>query len=104
MTTEPSIASRRLKAIWNDGSTHAVTIEIGRPYPSGNSFRCSVSVTGLQQDYSPPDLAGFDEVQAVTLSLQFVRFLLDWHLEAGGQLFYPDDDTPYTPDDLPQDS
>jgi hypothetical protein len=104
MTNQPSFASRQLKAIWSDGSTHAVTIEIGKPYPSGNSFRCPVSVTGLQQDYSPPDLSGFDEVQAVTLSLQFVRFLLDWHLEAGGQLFYPDDDTPYTPDDLPQDS
>jgi len=102
MPIESPIASRRLKAIWHDGSTHEVTIEIGRPYPSGNSFRCPVSVTGLQQDYSPPDLSGFDEIQAVTLSLKFVRFLLDWHLEAGGQLFYPDSDTPYIPDDLPK--
>jgi hypothetical protein len=85
-----------------DGSTHDVTIEIGRPYPSGNSFRCRVSVSGLQQDYSPPDLAGFDEIQAVTLSLGFARFLLEWHLDEGGSLFYPDTDDPYTPDDLPK--
>lgn len=32
---------------------------------------------------------------------RFVRFLLEWHLDAGGSLFYPDSDDPYTPDDLP---
>lgn len=102
MTTEPPIAIRKLRATWRDGSSHDVTIEIGWPYPIGNSFRCRVSVTGLQQDYSPPDLAGFDEIQALTLSLEFVRFLLEWHLDEGGSLFYPDTDDPYTPEDLPK--
>ena len=102
MPTEAPIAIRKLRATWSDGSSHDVTIEIGRPYPSGNSFRCPVRVSGLQQDYSPPDLSGFDEIQAVTLSLEFVRFLLEWHLDEGGSLFYPDTDDPYTPDDLPK--
>jgi len=101
MPNEPAIAVRRLRATWRDGSTHDVLIEIDRPYPSGNSFRCPVRVSGLQQDYSPPDFGGFDEMQAITLSLEFVRFLLQWHLDEGGQLFYPDDDAPYLPDDLP---
>jgi hypothetical protein len=79
-------------------------IEISRPYPSGNSFRCPVRVSGLQQDYSPPDLAGGDAVQAITLSLEFVRFLLEWHIKEGGSLSYPDNDAPYTPDDLPKGS
>jgi len=102
MFAEAPIATRQLKAIWNDGSAHHVTIEVGRPYPSGNSFRCPVRVIGLQQDYSPPDLFGFDEIQAITLSLEFVRFLLEWHLDEGGKLFYPDTELPYTPDDLPK--
>ena len=102
MPTKAPIAVRKLRAVWCDGSAHNVSIEIGRPYASGNSFRCAVRVSGLQQDYSPPDLAGFDEVQAVTLSLEFVRFLLEWHLDEGGSLFYPDSDDPYTPDDLPK--
>lgn len=102
MSPHPTIATRRLKAVWRDGSTHDVTIEIGRPYPSGYSFRCPVRVIGLQQGYSPPDLGGYNEVQAITLSLKFVRFLLEWHLDEGGRLFYPDSDDPYSPDDLPK--
>jgi hypothetical protein len=102
MPIEVPIAARRLKATWRDGSTHDVIIELGKPYPSGNSFRCPVYVSGLQQDYSPPDLAGFDEVQAITLSLEFVRFLLEWHLKEGGSLCYPDSDAPYAPADLPK--
>jgi len=87
MPTEPPVAVRRLKATWHDGSTHDVLIEIGKPYPSGNSFRCPIRVSGLQPEYSPPDMGGFDEIQAVTLSLQIVRFLLEQHLEQGGLLF-----------------
>ena len=103
MPVDFPITTKRLKATWSDGSAHDVLIEIGRPYPEGNSFRCQVRASGLQQDYSPPDLAGADEMQALTLSLSFVRFLLEWHLEAGGRLFYPapDDHMPYTPHDLP---
>jgi hypothetical protein len=102
LPTEAPIAVRKLRATWRDGSAHAVMIEIGRPYPSGNSFRCRVRVVGLEQDYSPPDLGGFDEVQAVTLSLEFVRFLLECFLNEGGSLFYADTDDPYTPEDLPK--
>jgi hypothetical protein len=102
MPIEAPIAVRKLKATWRDGSTHDVTIEIGRPYPSGNSYRCPVRVSGLHVDDSPPDIAGFDAVQALTLSLDFVRTLLEWHLKEGGSLFYADTDTRYTPDDLPK--
>ena len=104
MPTESPIAVRRLRATWCDGSTHEVLIEIDKPYasPSGNSFRCPVRVSGLQQGYSPPDLSGFDALQAITLSLEFVRFLLQWHLDEGGHLFYHDADEPYLPNDLPK--
>ncbi len=98
MTAEPPIAVRRLKGTWPDGSVHDVVIEIGRPYASGNSFRCPIRVSGLQPEYAPPEIAGEDELQALTLSLQMVRFLFEQHLELGGHLFYPDDGTPYTPD------
>lgn len=101
MPIQDPIAVRRLKALWRDGSTHDVMIELGKPYPKGNSFHCAVAVSGLQQSYSPPDVGGFDELQAITLSLQFIRFLLERHLKAGGRLFYPDEDSPYVPDDLP---
>jgi len=106
MSVESPIATKRLKAVWHDGSAHDVILQIGRPYPKGNSFRCPVLAYGLQQDYSPPDLAGYDEMQAITLALGFVRFLLEWHIKEGGQLFYPtpDDNTPYTLNDLPKDN
>ncbi len=102
MPTESAIATRRLKAVWPDGSIHDAIIEIGRPYPRGKSFSCPIRVSGLLPDYSPPDIGGFDEMQAVTLSLALVRFLLEWHIEHGGSLFYLDSDDPYTPDDLPK--
>ena len=102
MPTEPPIAVRRLKGTWRDGSSHDVVIEIGKPYASGNSFRCRIRVSGLQPEYAVPDMGGFDEIQALTQSLKMVRFLFEQHLELGGHLFYPDDDTPYTPDDLPE--
>src|SRR5262245_30096587 len=102
MPTEPTIAVRHLKAKWSNGSTHDVTFELGAPYPSGNSFRCPIRINGLQPEYAPPDIGGFDAIHAITGSLEFIRFLLEQHLELGGKLFYPDDDTPYLPDDLPK--
>ena len=102
MPSEAPIAVRKLRATWPDGSSHEVTIEIGRPYPSGNSFHCPIRVSGLLQEYSPPDRGGFDAIQALTLSLKCVRFLLELHLKAGGGLFYENSDSPYTPDDLPE--
>jgi hypothetical protein len=98
---EEAIATRHLKAVWSDGSAHDVTIELGKPYSDGNSFRCPMAVRGLRQSYSRPDLGGFDELQAITLNLRFIRFLLEWHLQSGGQLYYPEDGSPYFPDDLP---
>jgi hypothetical protein len=47
-------------------------------------------------------MAGVDGIQALTQSLKMVRFLFEQHLEQGGRLFYPDDNAPYTPDDLPE--
>ena len=104
MSIEPPIATKRLRATWSDGSLHDVLIQIWRPYPDDNIFRCKIQAHGLQQDYSPPDLSGSDEMHALNMSLQFVRFLLEWHVEAGGRLFYPppNDETPYTPIDLPK--
>ena len=100
MAIESPIAVRRLKAKWKDGSTHDVIIELGKPYAESNSFRCPLRLSGLQPDYTPPYPAGEDAVQALTLSLEFIRFLLEEHLALGGKLFY-DDDSPYVPDDLP---
>lgn len=102
ITGDSFIAERSLRAIWPDGSSHDVSIKIGKPYPFRKSFCCTVEAKGLIQDYSPPFVSGFDEVQALTLSLTFVRSLLEWHIEAGGSLFYPDSDDVYIPDDLPE--
>jgi hypothetical protein len=101
MAIESPIAVRQLKAKWKDGSTHYVTIELGKPFAVGNSFRCPLQISGLQPDYSPPDVSGYDAVQALTLTLTFVRFLLEEHVVLGGQLFY-DDGSPYVPNDLPK--
>ena len=104
MPDDIPIATKRLKAVWRDGSIHDVTVELGRPYADGHSFRCAIRASGLQQDYSQPDLSGYDEIQAIFLALRFMRFLMEWHIEEGGKLFYPapDDHIPYSPDDLPK--
>jgi hypothetical protein len=103
MSDETPIATKQLIAVWADGTRHEACVQIWRPATEGRSCRCRITATGLQPTYEPPPIGGSDEMQAITLSLGFVRFLLEWHIEHGGTLFYPppDDDVPYTPDDLP---
>jgi len=103
MSEETPIATKQLIAIWADGTRHEVCVQIWHPFAEGRSFRCRITTSGLQPAYEPSPIGGSDEMGAITLSLSFVRFLFEWHFAHGGTLFYPppDDEVPYTPDDLP---
>ncbi|MBL9166718.1 MAG: hypothetical protein JNN07_03185 [Verrucomicrobiales bacterium] len=100
---ETPIATKRLTAQWTDGTRHDVCVQIWPPTPDGRMFRCRITTKGLQPEYDPPSIGGFDEMQAITLSLSFVRFLFEEHLRQGGSLYYPspESDVPYSPHDLP---
>ena len=103
MSQVAPIATKRLIAVWSDGTRHDVCVQIWPPVPEGLSFRCKIISKGLQPVYEPPPIGGADEMQTLALSLNFVRFLFEWHVEQGGCLFYapPEDENPYLPYDLP---
>jgi hypothetical protein len=95
-----TIATRVLDGITPSGARTRIILSLGIPYMSGNSFRCPVRVSGLDYDYTPPDIGGWDAVQALLLAISCAAGLLDDFVVRGGRVFYPDTDTPYDFSDL----
>ena len=82
------IARERLLGRKADGSSIAITVEIGRPFPWGDisitewacAFRIDPFYTG--------DAHGEGSLQALNLALQMVRSQLNHFEEEGGVLMY----------------
>lgn len=67
--------------------------------------RIAVSVVrfawwGLDYDYTPPDMGGWDAVHALLSAISVAASLLDDFVLRGGRVFYPDTETPYDFEDL----
>jgi hypothetical protein len=94
------IATRTLDGIKPDGQRTRLVVSFARPYEVSGGFRCPVRVAGLDYDYTPPDIAGWDAIQALLLAISMAASLLDDFVVRGGRVFYPDTDTPYDFSDL----
>jgi len=94
------IAKRILDGIKPDGQRTRIFVSFGRPYEVSGGFRCPVRITGLDYDYTPPDIAGWDAIQALLLAISTAASLLDDFVVRGGKVFYPDTETPYEFSDL----
>ena len=89
------IATRTLDGVTPSGDRTRIVVSLGIPYVWRNSFRCPVRVTGLDYDYTPPDIGGWDAIQALLLAIRCAAGLLEDFVTRGGRIFYPDTDTPY---------
>jgi len=94
------IATRTLDGIKPNGERTRIVISYARPYEVTGGFRCPVRVAGLDYDYTPPDMTGWDAVHALVSAITLSASLLDDFVVRGGQVFYPDTETPYEFSDL----
>src|SRR5947209_20546293 len=82
------IATRTLDGITPSGERTRIVVSLAQPYPWLNSYRCPVRIAGLDYDYTPPDIAGSDAVQALLLAISMAFGLVDDFVQRGGRVFY----------------
>jgi hypothetical protein len=86
--TQPQIQDpvATVSLIWVDakGTERPVTGIIGRPYPKGEQWACSYVLEGGFEP--PPDIAGGDSIQALSLALYGLYHDLLRLLADGGRL------------------
>jgi len=92
--TPELIATRCLRARRHEGDPFGIQVGIGRPVAcSDQEWKCAVIVTGLHDRLL--DQHGIDSWQALMLAQRLARQLLEYFLEDGGRLWYPEsEDTP----------
>jgi len=84
------IATLKIVEIAADGSRMPMRLELGQPRPDGRgAWACQVSVDGY--DHLSKDIHGEDSLQALCLALRLVRLHLEFPLERGSRLVYPDE-------------
>jgi hypothetical protein len=93
-----AIASLDLILLKSSGEKFPVSVEIGVPYVISDGedvdfARCPVSMDGLHNRL--PNIAGQDTFQALTLTVAFVRNMLTYFVEDGGQIFLNDGKTKF---------
>jgi hypothetical protein len=94
------VATRILDGRLPAGGPTRIVVIIGVPYSQDRGYRCPLRVTGLDYDYTPPDMAGWDAVHALISAISLSASLLDDFVVRGGQIFYPETETPYEFSDL----
>jgi hypothetical protein len=87
--TQP-ILERHLDCIKPDGCSGRIHVALFPPYFDGQSYRCRITISGLDYEYTPPHISGWDGFQTCLFAISLVRGLLDDFTSRGGKLFYPD--------------
>jgi hypothetical protein len=73
-------------------------VEFGPVRAVGQDFRCRVRFYGWGD--SPPDIWGYDSLQALVLSVALVRSILTDFVRRGGRVLWPETDNDYSLDFL----
>jgi hypothetical protein len=83
------IASRKLIAIDANGREFAITIGIGTPYEvDPESWACPVLLEGMHERLA--DQKGVDSWQSIQLAYQLILRLLEYFVQEGGTLHWPE--------------
>ena|SRR6185295_2236665 len=94
MPNNTSVIERTLDFVEPSGGRTTVTISFGPTYPVDDDYRCPVTFTGWQEK-PPPDIWGFDSLQALLLAISLVHSMLVSFVEQGGRVLYAGTEDPF---------
>jgi hypothetical protein len=87
MPTTLPFAERSVDLVKPTGERVHFRVEFGPIYPASKDFRCKVCFHGWGN--SPPDICGYDSLQALLLAVDLVYGILADFIERGGRIFWP---------------
>ena len=93
MTSPFAIAERTVDLVKLSGERVTFRVEFGPIRADGQEFRCPVRFHGWGD--SPPDIRGYDSLQAFVLSVGLVHSILEEFVRGGGRALWPGSDTDY---------
>lgn len=86
------IATIKLAAYAADGERTPVHVQLWKPYPEDEHWRCPVSCTPWLT--KPVHIGGVDAFDTLAMAISLVRQLLDAHIEKGGTIGDADGEAP----------
>jgi len=93
------IAERDLIGIKPNGSRFKIMLKIGKPYTlDGGTWTCSVGAIGIYKRLR--EIRGVDSFQALMQAIKFLRQLIEYFIDDGGNLLSADDETPIELSDI----
>jgi hypothetical protein len=98
MRSRGSIVERCIDLLKPSGERIPFRVEFGPVREEGQDFRCRVRFHGWGD--SPPDIWGYDSLQALMLSVALVRSILADFVRRGGRVVWPETDNDYSLDFL----
>jgi hypothetical protein len=98
MTSSAPIAERTLDLLKPSGERVTFRVEFGPILGDGQDFHCRVRFHGWGD--SPPDIWGYDSLQALVLAVSLVHSILDDFVRRGGRALWPGTDTDYDLDEF----
>jgi hypothetical protein len=93
MISSTPIAERTVDLIKVTGERVTLRVEFGSIRAQGKDFRCPVRFFGWGNP--PPDICGYDSLQAFVLSVGLVHSILDTFVRGGGRVVWSGTDTGY---------
>jgi hypothetical protein len=94
MKSNDAFAERSVDLLKPSGERISFRVQFGPVRKLGESFRCRVRFHGWGN--SPPDIWGYDSLEAVLLSITLVRSILAEFVRHGGRVLWPDTDMDYS--------
>ena len=98
MASTRMIAQRSVDLLNAAGERVSLRVEFGPVRAFGQEFRCRVRFHGWGD--SPPDIRGYDSLQALMLAVEFVRTVLVDYVRHGGRVVWPGTSNDYELDDF----
>jgi len=92
------LPERHLEIIKPSGDRISFHIKLGPTYESSGTYRCKVTFDGWIE--SPPDIQGYDSLQAFMLAVRLVDSILREYVRLGVRVVWPGSDTDYDLDEF----
>jgi len=88
MPSAQIIAERSVDMVLQSGERVPFRVEFGPVRKQGRDFRCRVRYHGGFED-SPPEIWGYDSLQAFLLAVDLVHAMLVSFVQCGGRVVWP---------------